>query len=227
MIVSWKNKKGKKFSFNYKRKSFPKSTKKAKTIVRKVLYANEPYKYDAFTASNAVGNTWTLLSNLSNIPYDVAGTTNSGTRQTTKILLKNHAMRGKIFIANDSTEGSNTFRLAIVRGRRAGALNMTDIKYGTGNDIDAQFNQKFVDVVWDKTYNLQYQAEGSVYPPYKYIDINTALNKIAKFTESSTDTETSQPYNNTSYYLIACSDSNVVPHPSVRLVQRMSFKQLD
>lgn len=198
--------------------------KKQSTMVKRVMYKMEPYKYDAFTASTTLGSAWSIISNITNVSYDPNGTTDSGTRQTTKILCKNLSIRGKITPATGDT--TNICRLALVRGRRAGNLNVADIAYGGANDIDAQFNQKFVDVIWDKTFNVQEQAVGAVFPPYKYWDTSTMLNKICKFEEQS-GAGTIQPYNNTSYYLIGCSDSSVAPNPAVRLSSRLSYKQLD
>lgn len=195
-----------------------------KSMVKKVLYQQEPYKYDAFTGTAQPSTGWTLISNISNIGYDPSAATNSGLRTTTKILLKNLATRGKISVG--TTDGINVVRVALVRGRRAGALNLADVAYGSGNAVDSQFNQKFVEVIYDKTFNLQETEAGAVYPPYKYFDMNTALNKIAKFEEQSA-AGVIQPYNNTSYYLIACSDSLLTPHPQIRFSSRISFKELN
>ncbi len=220
-IKKYPYKKMMKMKFNLKPKKPSKATAKA---VRKVLYKQEPYKYDAFTASTTLGSSWSIIANITNIPYDPNGTTDSGTRQTTKILCKNLSIRGKITPGSGDT--TNICRIALVRGRRAGNLNVADIAYGSAADVDAQFNQKFVDVIWDKTFNVQEQAAGAVFPPYKYMDTSTMINKICKFEEQSAS-GTIQPYNNTSYYLIGCSDSTVAPNPGVRLSQRLSFKQLD
>lgn len=194
------------------------------SMVKRVMYKMEPFKYDAFSSTTSITGSWSFINSITNISYDPAGTTNSGTRQTTKILVKNLASRGKLTPGSGDT--SNVIRIALVRGRRAGALALSDIAYGAAAAVDSQFNQKFVDVIWDKTYNLQEVVAGAVYPPYKYLDHNTAINKTCKFTESAA-AETVQPYNNTSYYLIACSDSTLAPHPSLRLSSRVSYKQLD
>ncbi len=211
--------------FNLLPKGYKKKPSKAmQKTVRKVLYKQEPYKYDAFTASTTLGSSWSIISNITNVSYDPNGTTDSGTRQTTKILCKNLSIRGKMNVATSDT--TNVLRIALVRGRRAGNLNVADIAYGGAADVDAQFNQKFVDVIWDKTYNVQEIAAGAVFPSYKYLDISTMINKICKFEEQSA-AGTIQPYNNSSYYLIGCSDSQVAPHPAIRLSQRLSYKQLD
>ena len=199
-------------------------SKKNTNMVKKTLYKMEPYKYDAFTASVNLPGSWSLISNITNIGYDPSGATNSGTRQTTKILVKNLSSRGKLTVGSGDT--TNIVRIALVRGRRTGTLSLTDVGYGSGSDLDSQFNQKFVDVIWDKTYNIQETAPGAVYPPYKYLDMSTMINKICKFEEQSS-AGVIQPYNNTSYYLIGCSDSTLAPHPALRLTSRVSFKQLD
>ena len=184
----------------------------------------EPFKYDAFSSTTAVPNSWTLVNNITNISYDPNATTSDGARSTTKILVKHLGIRGTISVA--SGDGTNSIRLALVRGRRAGALNLADVGYGTATDLNAQFNQKFVDVIWDKTFQVQETLVGAVFPPYKYLDINTSINKTCKFEEQSSAGQI-QPYNNTAYYLIACSDSGVAPNPSIRINLRLSYKQLD
>ena len=198
--------------------------KNQSNMVKKTLYKLEPFKYDAFSSTTAVPNSWTLVNNITNISYDPNATTSDGARSTTKILVKHLGIRGTISVA--SGDGTNSIRLALVRGRRAGALNLADVGYGTATDLNAQFNQKFVDVIWDKTFQVQETLVGAVFPPYKYLDINTSINKTCKFEEQSSAGQI-QPYNNTAYYLIACSDSGVAPNPSIRINLRLSYKQLD
>ena len=186
------------------------SRRKQSNMVKKTLYKLEPFKYDAFSSTTSVPNSWTLVNNITNISYDPNATTSDGARSTTKILVKHLGIRGTISPATG--DNTNTIRLALVRGRRAGALNLADVGYGTATDLNAQFNQKFVDVIWDKTYNVQEIAAGAVFPPYKYLDLSTSLNKTCKFEEQSSAGQI-QPYNNTAVYLIACSDSAVAPNP--------------
>ena len=194
--------------------------------VKRVVHSMEPYKYLNFLDSSTIGTSWFILANISNIPFDT--TNNPQSRNTTKCLLKNLAIRGTMQPA--SGDSTNFLRLALVRGRRTGTLSATDIGYHNpvpvNTDLYTQFNQKYVDVIWDKTYRLQEQAAGSVYPKSIFFEAFTKINKTVKFTERDT-TGTDQPYNNTSYYLIACSDSSLSPHPRVAVTCRISWKDLD
>lgn len=200
------------------------SNKFARTTVKRVMYKMEPFRYAAFATSLSIPNAWTLMNNITNISYDPNATTSSADRQTTKILVKNYSIRGKL--TPGTADVTNVIRISLIRGRRSGALSMTDIQYGVGTAVNSQFNQKFVEVIWDKTYQIQETVAGAVFPPYKFLDISTQINKTCKF-EESTAAETKQPYNNTSYYLIACSDSVLTPHPRLQTSSRVSFKELD
>ena len=199
-------------------------TKKAVvSTVKSVIRNQEPYKYNMTTLNNSIPSNWTILANLSNITFNTENQPDA--RSGTKVQLKNFALRTKLV----QFDSENIVRLALVRGRRAGDLNAADISFdpnATGDDLNCPFNQRFVDVRWDKTYKLQENAPGAVYPPYQHIDINKALNSICKYEQFDTDT-TVQPYNNTSWYLVGCSDSTITGHPSVRGQIRVSFKDLE
>lgn len=194
-------------------------------VVKRVLRNQEPYKYDMTTLNNPITSSWSFLANLSEIPFSLENEPNS--RQGTKVQLKNMSMRTTLNVG--STDTFNIVRLAIVRGRRVGELNANQIAYdpnSTGDDLNLPFNQRFVDVKWDKTYKLQEQAAGSVYAPFIHLDVSKYLGSICKYTESGVDI-TDQPYNNTSFYLIGCSDSTTLPHPQTRGQIRVSFKDLE
>jgi len=199
--------------------------KKKTNFVKRTLYKLEPTKYNSFPMSQSLPSTgWTLINNITNIGYDPEAATNSGDRKSTKIKVNMACLRASLTVGTG--DGLNVVRIALVRGRRSGALQLSDVAYGGASVLDAQFNQKFVDVIWDKTYKLQEQAPGSTYPKLIYLDIPSKINKLCKFEEQSA-AGIVQPYNNTSYYLIGCSDSALTPHPSIRGTCRVSFKDLD
>lgn len=199
-------------------------TNKAKTI-RHVVQNMEPYKYITNSLSGTAGSTWTTILNLSNIPFTTAESPH--TRASIKIQLKGFQLSMRCAVASGDT--TNSIRVALVRGRRAGALNNSEIAYdylSSGDDYHLPFNQKFVEVIWSKTFQVQEQSAGSVYPIYREYEKYFKLNNICKFTESDVDV-TTQPYNNTSLYLIAVSDSTVAPSPRISGQSRISYKDLD
>lgn len=210
-------------------RAFRRRKKKARTSVasvKKIVHSMEPYKYLNFVDSSSIGTAWFVLANISNVPFDT--TNNSQSRACTKILLKALAIRGNMQPA--AGDGTNFMRLALIRGRRAGDLDPTTIGYHNptpvATDLYTQFNQKYVDVIWDKTYRLQEQAAGSIYPKTTFFEKFTKINKTLKFIEREA-TGTDQPYNNTAYYLVCCSDSGLTPHPRISVTCRISWKDLD
>lgn len=195
-------------------------------MVRRVLRNQEPYKYNMINMNNTIPNRWTLLANLSNIQW--INTVSPSYRNSTKIQLKNIALRCSLTYSDNE----NVVRLAIVRGRRAGELAMSDVSFDpnvTTDDLYLPFNQRYVDVMWSKTYSLQQQAVGATYPPFRIIDINKKMGKILKY-EQALDGATSltvQPYNNTAYFLIGVSDSALPSHPTLAGKIRLSYKDLE
>lgn len=213
-------------AFRSRRRARPRAVARAAPVIKRVVHSMEPYKYLNFLDSSTIGTAWFNLANISNVPFDT--TNNSQSRACTKVLLKNLEIRGTMQPA--AGDGTNFMRLALVRGRRSGALVSTDIGYHNpipvNTDLYTQFNQKYVDVIWDKTYRLQEQAAGSIYPKSIFFEKHTSINKTLKFTERET-TGADQPYNNTSYYLVCCSDSAIAPHPRIAVTCRISWKDLD
>lgn len=202
---------------------------KAKPVartVRTVLRNQEPYKYNVVAMNNTIPNRWTLLANLSNITWKSA--VSASFRNSTKIQLKNFGCRFNMA----GIDTINVTRLAIVRGRRAGELAMSDVAFDpnvTTDDLYLPFNQRYVDVLWSKTYCTQAQAAGAVYPPWHTIELNRKMNTICKYEQAldGSTTETFQPYNNTAYFLIGVSDSSFPTHPTLTGQIRISYKDLE
>ncbi len=193
--------------------------------IKRVVQNMEPFKYIVNSLATTAGASWSTVLNISNIPFTTAE--NPHTRSSTKVQLKGFQMNMRLEVAAGDT--TNTIKIALIRGRRAGTLNNNEIAYdpnASGDDIHLAFNQKFVEVIWSKTFNVQEIQTGSVYPSYREYEKYFKLNHTCKFTESTTDV-TTQPYNNTSLYLIAVSDSSVSPNPRLSGQSRISYKDLD
>lgn len=193
--------------------------------ITRVLRNQEPYKYITNSLNGNAGQEWSNMLSISLIPFDPSESPH--TRVSTKCQIKGLQLSMRIGVATGDT--TNSIRVAIVRGRRSGALNMSDISYDylvSGDDYHLPFNQKFVDVIWSKTFQTQEQSAGAVYPPYREFEKYFNLNKLTKFTERTT-AGSDQPYNNTALYLICCSDSSLAPNPRITGQVRTSFKDLD
>lgn len=202
-----------------------KSRRTSVATIKRVHNSMEPFKYIVNSLTSTAGAAWSTILNLSNIPFTTAQSPH--TRSSTKAQLKGFQMNIRMECAAGDT--TNTIRLALIRGRRSGALNNSEIAYdpnSSGDDLHLAFNQKFVDVIWSKVFNVQEIQTGSVYPQYREYEKYFKLHNLCKFTESTIDV-TTQPYNNTSLYLVACSDSSVAPNPRLSGQSRISFKDLD
>lgn len=196
--------------------------------VQRIVRNMDPYKYVVSSLAQAIPLAWTVMYNASNVQWAEAITPDS--RTSTKIQLKGLSLSGHI--APSTTDATNIIRLALIRGRRAGALNAANIAFDpntSGDDIHLQFNQRFVDVLWSKKFNLQNTTAGAVFSPYKEYDKYFKMSTICKYQEAPTGAATFsvQPYNNSAIYLVACSNSSAISLPRLTGQCRLSFKDLD
>lgn len=208
--------------------------------IKKVHVSMEPNKYQqqsiATNPLGGIGSRWTFIANLSNIPFESASISDSHSRTGTKVYLQNIESRIRVTVA--AGDGTDTVRFALIKGLRTGSLNAGDIGYhASGNDaspflddVALPFNYKFVKVLWTKTFNVQEQvtssgaAAGAVRPNYADGVLHKTINKTLKFVE---DESVTAPFNNQSYYLVACSNSAAVPHPQCSGYIRTKWKDLE
>jgi hypothetical protein len=239
--------------------------------VKKVVTSLEPYKYHIQSTqwpnegpTNVGANPTTNLIALSNIPYNTQSIENQ--RSSTKVLAKNLRIRA---VLRANTDAYSRIRLMVVRSKRsqnAGNVdqfaNMPDddnlwrrtgVSQATGtlvpqDAINAFPNTRFVEVLWDKTFQLgtfagKMQTTATAQPvnyttsgnaPHKsslFVEKYIKLNKILKFNAVSDPASGTEydysPYNNQSYYLVAVSNSSSTPNPTVNAISMLSFKDLD
>lgn len=241
--------------------------------VKRVITSVEPYKYQIQTTLStavpategpiAVSTDLTQLLALSNIPYNVESRPHI--RNSTKIMAKMLRLRIKI---NNNGDQYSRVRLMLVRSLRTNNSNNPASGFENLPNDDNMFrreivpgqttfypqygvncfpNQRFVDVVWDHTYQIgDEDGKGTISgnPPSTFtfnnnvghksaihIEKNFKLNKIWKYPalenpSSGTDYAIS-PWNNQSLFLVAVSGSNATPHPTVYASSSVSFKELD
>lgn len=206
-------------------RSFRSYRSRKPTAIRRVVRNMEPFKYVVSSINTSPSTTWVFMYNLSNITWSKGGGPNR--RSSTKCQLKGLQMNIRVAVA----DATNTIKLALIRGRRSGALNSSSIAFDpnvAGDDLHLAFNQRFVQCIWSKLINVQSTAAGSVYPPYRSIEKYFNLSTICKYEQAPDDNDyTAQPYNNTALYLIAVSDSSLSSHPRISGQCRLAFKDLD
>lgn len=207
---------------HYKKKSFP---QRVTTVVNK----KHPTKYQVWRGTtNPVLKNWTLVNSLTNIPWTSHNDPNN--RQSLKAFSKNLQIKG---VLTSQTTRTTFVRLLIVKGLRSGAdtIISTNLTYNPNtassmDDIYLTTNPRFVHVKYDKTFKLQAQAAGSVYPAEQLIDINIKLNDFHKFNETEVDNDNEEPTNNSSYYMYICTDEPTETEIDWEYSARLSFKDL-
>lgn len=245
--------------------------KKFSRNVKKVVTSLEPYKYHIQSTqwpnegpTNVGANPTTNLIALTNIPYNTQSIENQ--RSSTKVMAKNLRIRA---VLRANSDAYSRIRLLVVRSKRsqnAGNVDQfanmpnddnlwrrTGVSQATGtlvpqDAINAFPNTRFVEVLWDKTFQLGTQAgkmstTATAQPvnyttagnaPHKsslFVEKYIKLNKILKFNAVSDPASGTEydysPYNNQSYFLVAVSNSSSTPNPNVNAISMLSFKDLD
>lgn len=237
--------------------------------VRTVIHNSEPYKYliktteDATGAENPiqVGQTVTNLLAVNDIPFNTENIQQC--RQSTKVLMKSLRLKLKI---QANTDEYARVRLLLVRSKRsnnsalpasgfenmptdANCFRRDDVSTFPNLGINCFPNQRYLDVVWDKTYQLGTfgaKVEDTAAPAGPYplkvagnspfhstieVEKYWKLNKTCKFNAIASPAAGQQyaisPYNNMSYFLVAVTGSSATPHPQVYASMSLSFKDLD
>ena len=204
------------------RRSFPQR-------VTTVVNHKQPTKYQVWDGTaNPVLNTWTLVNSLTNIPWTNNNDPNH--RQSLKVFTKNLQIKGQIV----STTGRTTMvRILICKGLRSGdsSIISQNLQYNPNgtSTMGATYNTtnpRYVHVKFDKTYKVQSQAAGSVYPAEQLIDLNIKVNDFHKYNETETNNNNEEPTNNSSYYMYIVTDEPTETDIAFTYSARLSFKDL-
>lgn len=129
---------------------------------------------------------------------------------------------------------TNLCRVMLVRNKdplTAAAFNpntMFEMNNNIGTQPDKMFaepNLRKVEVKYDKVFNLQDSSEAT--PPTRpkniYFQFKVKINEVFKyFTETNNTSELTR--NMKDYYIVAFSDSNILPNPSLKCVSYLWFK---
>lgn len=205
---------------------------KIKTVsdVRRAVQTTAPSRAKMDSISVSITSTVQTLLSLSEIQFN-DDPSNFQTRQSPKISVGSFRFKGTLVVG----DATNLVRLLIVRSKnQTGApFAPADTFYSNPGGtvppaVVAQINTRNVDVLMDKTYNLQDSSESNpaVRPANFFIDKTIRIRKTLKYNQVATGT-TIAPRNMTEYYFIAVSDSGVLPNPSVRFEAITWFKNID
>lgn len=210
-------------------------TKQAKAEVKRIAKDDRLKEEDAcYTGtlnSSTLSTTPQVLYNFYNIGADNASVDNTK-RNSQKIKMLYLRVRGTVFPGDPS----NRVRLMLVKQLRpctqttnpfvADPDAVFNDKSGLGSSyIDMMSNTKLVKILKEKTFNLQIQNPGSVYPPTKEIDMFIPINKELDY-PVNTATNNDFPTDGENIFLMGVSDSAVVPHPACRLRCELCWKNI-
>lgn len=217
-----------------KRKSHQKSGKKTdkiKTVedVRRAVNKGTPASVIIQETNFALTTTPTVQHFLSDIEYSNSNDT-PNTRKSKKISVGHFKMRCYL----DVGDRTNLCRVMLVRNRdpqTAAAFNpanMFEMNNGVGTQPDKMFaepNLRAVEVKYDKVFNLQdtTAAVPATRMQNIYFTFKVKCDETFKyFTETNNTSELTR--NMKDYYIVAFSDSPILPNPSLKCVSYTWFK---
>lgn len=204
---------------------------KIKTVkdVRDAVNKGTPASVIVQETNFALTTTPTVQHNLSNIEFSNSND-RPDARKSKKISVGHFKFRCYLEVG----DRTNLCRVMVVRNKdplTAAAFNpanMFEMNNGVGTQPDkmmAEPNLRQVEVFYDKVINLQDSSEATppVYPKNYYWQIKVPVNQTFKyFTETNNTQEFTR--NMKDYYIVAFSDSSILPNPSLKLVSYTWFK---
>lgn len=203
---------------------------KTKADVRKAVQATAPSRAELRSGSVSITTTPSILESFSDIEFNEDGITNPQTRQSLKISVGSIRLKGDLVVGDDT----NIVRLMLVRSKNQtnDAFAPADIFFDNNGAVAvtaylAQVNTRNVDVLWDKSFLLQ-DSDSSipgVRPSFYFIDEKFTIRNTWTYNQINNAT-TELPRNMKEYYLVAVSDSSVLPNPSLRYQSCTWFKNL-
>jgi len=205
---------------------------KIKTVsdVRKAVQSTAPSRAYLGDTSSSITTAPVVLQSFSNIPFS-DDQSDFQSRNALKISVGSIRGRGNI-VVGDST---NFVRLLLVRSKNQtnAAFDPLSVFFTNGGAVVppyhlAQINTRNVEVLWDRTYTLQdsTEADPAVIPPVKFLEFNTPIRNTWTYNAVASGT-TIAPRNMKEYYLVAVSDSSILPNPSVRFQFCTWYKNVD
>lgn len=214
-----------------KRRRHAKKKDKIKTVsdVRKAVNKGTPSSVVIQETNFALTTTPTVQHVLSDIEYSNSNDT-PNTRKSKKISVGHFKFRCSLQVA----DRTNLCRVMVVRNKNplvAAAFNPANIfemNNGIGTQPDKMYaepNLREVEIKYDRVFNLQDTSETAPATRMQniYWTFKVPVNEVFKyFTETNNTSELTR--NMKDYYILAFSDSSVLPNPSFKCVSYTWFK---
>jgi len=203
---------------------------KTASDVRRAVQQTAPSRAKLTALAFSTTTTPEMKLSISRIEFN-EDSSDFATRQSTKITVGSLRIKGTLVVG----DASNLVRMLIVRSKNQtnAAFNPQDCFYNNPGapaipSVLAQINTRNVDVVYDKTWNMQDStaAVPGVRPSNYFIDENIPIRKTMTYNQTGSAVA-SLPRNMTEYYMVCVSDSTIAPNPSFRLQCCTWFKNVD
>lgn len=197
--------------------------------VRKAIQTSKSSSVIIQTTDFALTTTPTVQHNLSQIEYS-----NSNDRPDTRKSLKISLGHFKFRCYLDVGDRTNLCRVMVVRNKdplTAAAFNpanMFEMNNGVGTQPDKMFaepNLRSVEVKYDRVFNLQDTTEGAPATRVQniYFQFSVPIHETFKYTTITNNTS-ELTRNMKDYYIVAFSDSAILPNPSLKCTSYTWFK---
>lgn len=214
-----------------KKTSLPKNLKsKVDKIVDKKLVNKEDPCYSGTLATWSISSTPVIQYNCMNLPcdYDPLPAEHNTKRTCNKVQWLYIRLKGTLNVA----DSSNRVRILLLKAKEFDTQNnpltatqiFNDKAQLGGNYVDMQINRNVCHPVYDKIFDVQAQAEGSVRPTYREIQIFHKINKEFTYPQNTTNNNDFPLKGN--YFFLTVSDSTAVSHPSMRGRVDLCFKNV-
>ena len=212
-----------------RKKRFQRDSIKTVSDVRRAVNKGTPSSVIIQETNFSLTTTPTVQHVLSDIEYSNSNDT-PNTRKSKKITVGHYKFRCYL----DVGDRTNLCRVMVVRNKdpqTAAAFNpanMFEMNNGVGTqptNMFAEPNLRAVEIKYDKVFNLQDSSE--TVPATRvsniYFQFSVKCNEVFKyFTETNNTSELTR--NMKDYYVVAFSDSSILPNPSFRCVSYTWFK---
>jgi len=212
-----------------KRRTKVKDQIKTGADVRKAVQETAPSQGKLDTISGSITTTPVTLLEVSKIAFnnDDAG---QYERNSKKITMGSLRFRGTLVVG----DATNLVRLLVVRDKNQDnqAWDPNSCFFSDGNVVPAptfaQINTRNVDVLYDNTYNMQDSTESvpAVRPSQYFVDFYVPIRKTLTYIQQNAGDAAINPRNGHHYYLVAVSDSSILPNPSIRGSSATWFKNI-
>lgn len=199
--------------------------------VRKAVQATSVSSVIVQETNFSIVNTPTVQQNLSEIEFSNSND-RPDSRKSKQITVGHIKFRCYLQVG----DRTNLVRVMMVRNKNPettnafNPVNIFNVNNGIGTQPDDMFadpNLREVEVKYDRVFNLQDTSESSPATRMQniYWTFNIPIRETFKYFTTSNGTS-EQTRNMKDYYLVAFSDSSILPNPSLKAVSYLWFKNV-